>query len=77
MHPFWVRTALTRDLLATKDWNEFTMEPGTVADAIVAQVLKGESAQLILPSRLIPAAGLRGWPSWLQEAVRNTSAHTL
>ncbi len=77
MHPFWVRTPLVHDLVNRKDWKEFTLEPETVADAVVSQVLKGESAQLILPSRFTMVAGLRGWSSWLQELVRGGSAQLL
>ena len=39
--------------------------------------LQGESAQLILPPRYSLLAGLRGWPSWLQEGMRSTHAGTL
>jgi hypothetical protein len=64
-------------LVSRKDWKEFTLEPETVADAVVSQVLKGESAQLILPARFTMIAGLRGWPSWLQQLARGGSAQRL
>ncbi|KIW10140.1 hypothetical protein PV08_11101 [Exophiala spinifera] len=73
VHPFWVRTPLTHPLTTRKEWKEFTLEPETVAEAIVAQILKGESAQLILPSRFGFAGGIRGWPGWLQELIRGRS----
>lgn len=39
--------------------------------------MAGEGAQLILPQRLAVAAGIRGWPSWLQQGLRNGAAKTL
>jgi hypothetical protein len=77
VHPLWVRTPLVHGLVNRKGWKEFTMEPGTVADAIVSQLLKGESAQLILPSRFGIASGVRGWPSWLQQSLRDRGAQLL
>lgn len=74
VHPIWVRTPLTDPLTTRKEWKEFTLEPETVAEAIVAQLLKGESGQLILPSRFGFAGGIRGWPSWLQEVIRGQDA---
>ncbi|KAL2393227.1 Dehydrogenase RED2 [Exophiala dermatitidis] len=69
VHPWWIRTPLLQPLLNAGKWKEFTLEPETVAEAVVSQVLKGESGQLIIPARLGLAAGVRGWPSWLQEVV--------
>lgn len=50
MHPTWVRTPLIDGLLA-HNFKGFVLEGEEVADAVVKQVLKGESAQLILPPR--------------------------
>lgn len=69
VHPLWVRTTLVDNLLGP-DFNGPVMEAETVADAVVKQVLRAESAQLILPPKLSLVSGLRGWPSWLQEYVR-------
>lgn len=77
VHPIWVRTALTAQLYDSGKFKELTIMPETVSDAVVNQVLKGESAQLILPNRLNVAAGIRGWPSWMQEGVRNRAGETL
>lgn len=69
VHPLWVRTTLVDNLLGP-DFNGPVMEAETVADAVVKQVLRVESAHLILPPKLSLVSGLRGWPSWLQEYVR-------
>ena len=57
-----------------KDFGDFVLEPETVAEAVVQQILKGESAQIILPARLGMISSVRGWPSWLQEGLRNSVA---
>jgi hypothetical protein len=53
-------------------FNEFVLEPETVAEAIVKQVLSGYGAQLIITGRYTPVTLLRGTPSWLQEGMRNS-----
>jgi all-trans-retinol dehydrogenase (NAD+) len=72
-----VRTPLTDSLSRKKDFKEYVLEPTTVADAVVSQIFKGESAQLILPGRLGVMSTVRGWPSWLQEGLRNSVANVL
>lgn len=52
-------------------FSDFILEPETVAEAVVEQVLSGHGAQLILPARLGLVSGVRGFPSWLQESMRN------
>lgn len=58
-------------LIADPKFTDFVLEPETVAEAIVDQVLSGKGAQLILPARLGLVSGVRGFPSWLQEGMRN------
>lgn len=71
-----MRTPLIDDLLQTKDFiNEFVLEPTTVANAVVAQIFKGEGAQLVLPGRYSWVSGLRGFPGWFQENMRNSMAN--
>jgi all-trans-retinol dehydrogenase (NAD+) len=64
-------------LLARPGWNELTLETETVATAVVRQILKGESAQLVLPGRYSIMAALRGAPSWLQEGLRSGGREAL
>ncbi|KAE9382209.1 putative oxidoreductase,short chain dehydrogenase [Stipitochalara longipes BDJ] len=71
VHPTWVRTQLIESLLSQRKITDFVLEPETVAEAVVQQVLSGYGAQLILPARLGPVSGVRGFPSWLQEGIRN------
>jgi len=65
VHPTWIRTPLIDELTAKNDWNEYTLKPEEVADAVVKQVLSGYGDTLILPSRFSPVSLARGFPSWL------------
>jgi hypothetical protein len=58
---------ITRD----KRSRDFCLEPETVSDAIVDQLYAGEGAQLILPGRFTFVCGIRGFPSWFQELIRD------
>lgn len=48
-----------------------SLEPETVAEAIVKQVLTGQSGQVIIPGFGAILALLRGFPHWYQIRVRN------
>lgn len=47
-----------------------TLEPETVAEAIVNQVLSGSSGQIVLPGFLNFFTFLRGLPHWYQIRTR-------
>jgi hypothetical protein len=68
---------LIASITTKPDFKEFVLEPETVAEAVVKQVLSGYGAQLILPGRYNPFTTIRGWPSWLQEGLRNSVADVL
>ena len=53
-------------------FKDFVLEPETMAEAVVQQVLSGYGALLILPARLGMFSGVRGFPSWIQEGMRNS-----
>ena len=76
----WTRTRLVAPLLASKQWKaapQVLLEPEDVAGAVVAQLLKGESAQLILPRHLNFVSTIRAWPHWLQNTARGLQAGLL
>ncbi|KAM0332489.1 hypothetical protein ACHAQA_002771 [Verticillium albo-atrum] len=50
-----------------------TLEPETVAEAIVRQVLTGKSGQVIVPGAGASLAGLRAYPHWWQVRLRAKS----
>lgn len=47
-----------------------SLHPETVAEAVVRQVLRGESGQVIVPGLGNILSGIAGWPSWLQTGMR-------
>jgi len=51
-----------------------TLEPETVAEAIVKQVLTGKSGQVIVPGFGAILTFLRGMPHWYQMRLRNDGA---
>ena len=77
VHPVWVRTPLSHGLVTKMASNQVLLEPGTVAEAVVSQVLKCEGDQLILPARFNFVPFMRGWPSWLQESARSDGAQVI
>lgn len=77
VHPWWVRTPMIGELSQRYKWKEPMMEPETVVDAVVAQLLSGRSGHLILPSWLSFVSGIRGFPLWLQYSLRNRTANLL
>ena len=49
-----------------------TLEPETVAEAIVKKVLQGTSGQVVLPCAAnFTAIVVRSWPYWLQASLKN------
>ncbi|EUC40279.1 hypothetical protein COCMIDRAFT_109230 [Bipolaris oryzae ATCC 44560] len=77
IHPTWVRTPLIEPLIQTGQFTDAVLEPGDVADAIVAQILGGKSGQVILPRTLSLLSGARGFPTWLQHMLRSSQADVL
>lgn len=77
VHPSWVRTPLIQRLSQHPKWKAPTMEPETVIDSVVAQLLSGKSGHLILPAWLSFTSGMRGFPLWLQYSLRNKTAKML
>ncbi|KAB5536501.1 hypothetical protein GE09DRAFT_1062744 [Coniochaeta sp. 2T2.1] len=66
----YTRTALFEGYANESRFVAPTLHPETVADAIVRQVLKGESGQVVVPGLGNLISGLAGWPLWLQHGLR-------
>lgn len=77
VHPGWIRTPLIEPLTSQPGFTDRIMEPEDVARDIVNQVLSGKSAQMIMPPQASFLTAIRGWPSWLQLAIRNKIGHEL
>ncbi|KFY07133.1 hypothetical protein V492_07414, partial [Pseudogymnoascus sp. VKM F-4246] len=70
--PTWIRTPLIEALTSDPNFNDIVLEPESVSSQIVKQVLSGRSGHVVLPNFYTPVTGIRAWPSWLQESVRNS-----
>lgn len=67
----FTKTAFIKDLTPEDTWFNPLLEPETVAEGLVRQVLRGESGVVVLPgSAGWIAARLRGYPGWFGHAVR-------
>ncbi|KAF5694911.1 short-chain dehydrogenase reductase [Fusarium denticulatum] len=71
VHPSWIRTAMTEQMVAKGKLKDTVTPPEVVADSIVNQILSSFGAQIIVPSNLWWTALIRGLPGWLQESLRN------
>ncbi|KAI9036200.1 SDR family oxidoreductase [Aspergillus affinis] len=77
IHPTWVRTPLIEGLVTSDRWNSKTIDVHTVAETVVSQILGGQSGQLFLPGSYAVTSLLKGFPSWLQESIRNGQSAVL
>ncbi|KAI8623355.1 NAD(P)-binding protein [Xylariaceae sp. FL1651] len=72
VHPNFVCTPLVRDFADQLERSGVRMLTSEqVAEPIVAQVKSQRGGQLILPRSASPISGIRGWPTWLQELIRD------
>jgi len=75
IHPIYVRTKLISSYASSLSRSgALVIEPETVANAIIRQIMSGKSGQIILPAWMGAASGARGWPTWVQEILRDTTA---
>lgn len=75
IHPIWVKTPLIKPITDSGvKFNQPILEVGEVGDAIVKHVLKGNSGQLIIPSKIKNAGLVRALPNWVQELIRNAAS---
>ncbi|KAH8665958.1 short chain dehydrogenase/reductase [Tricladium varicosporioides] len=77
VHPGWSRTPLLEEIYSKPKWHESMLEPEVVAQAVVKQVLSGQSGVIIIPKLLGMVSVLRALPFWLQIPVRNAFKNTL
>lgn len=72
VHPNFVRTPLleeSSDYLERSGVRMLTAEQ--VAGPVVAQLESRRGGQLIIPRSASSTSGIRGWPTWLQELLRD------
>ena len=47
-------------------------DPNDVANAILKQIFAARGAQIVVPSHLAFVSGMRGFPTWVQEILRDS-----
>ncbi|KLO80320.1 a retinal short-chain dehydrogenase/reductase [Fusarium fujikuroi] len=75
--PYWVRTPLIQNLTTHSTFQDPLQEPKEAAEAIVDHVLKGHRGDLFLPGYAGLLCGIRGFPAWMQETIRDSKASIL
>lgn len=71
VHPSWIETPMTRELIDSGKFREKTTSPDVVARIIVDQLYSGYGAQIIIPPSLGWVPSVRGFPTWVQEKFRD------
>jgi all-trans-retinol dehydrogenase (NAD+) len=71
VNPSYTRTALFEGFYNSSTFLMPTLEPETVAEEIVKQILTGSSGQVILPGFGSLLTLVKGFPHWLQLDTRN------
>jgi short-subunit dehydrogenase len=67
----FTKTAMIRNSSPEDTWFNPLLQPESVAEAVVGQVLSGESGHVVLPAASgWMAARLRGYPGWFQHFLR-------
>lgn len=63
---------MTEIMIGKPGYPKTLLDPNVVADAIVNQILLGQSGQIFLPPHMNLLSGFRGLPAWLQERIRGS-----
>ncbi|EOD45423.1 Short-chain dehydrogenase/reductase SDR [Neofusicoccum parvum] len=72
VHPNWTKTPLVADHADHLERNQGQLLTADfVGGSILKQIFGCRGDQLILPRTFKNLAGIRGWPHWLQERVRD------
>ncbi|KAK6532108.1 hypothetical protein TWF694_003270 [Orbilia ellipsospora] len=72
IHTGWTKTAIIDDWeKGLKERGQITMPLADVVKPIMELLYSGYGTQLIIPGFLGFVAGMRGWPFWAQEFVRD------
>jgi len=75
VHPNFVRTPLVAGFQGQlESAGVKLMTSDRIADRVVAQIKDRRGGQVIIPDTDGIVSGLRGWPSWLQQLIRDVLA---
>ena len=73
VYPMWTRTRLIATI--QDQFGNTLIEPKDVAEIMVKQIIAAKSGQLVLGPKLAPL--VRAMPMWLQELIRDGTAHVV
>ncbi|TVY75280.1 Dehydrogenase RED2 [Fusarium oxysporum f. sp. cubense] len=77
VHPNFVRTPLVEGFVDRLERGGVRLlTADDIAKEVVAQIKSRRGGQLIIPKAVDVISGIRGWPTWLQEVVRDTVGKT-
>ena len=72
VHPYWVATPMVGGYEGFLEKTQGKLlRPENVGKRVVDQILSCRGGQVIIPDSLKTAPGIRGYPNWLQELVRD------
>lgn len=75
VHPNFVKTPLLDDFSSRLERAGVRLlTSDRIADEVVAQIKSRRGGQLVIPSSAMGISGIRGWPTWLQELLRDAVA---
>lgn len=73
VHPNFVRTPLVEGFVDRLEGSGVRLlTADQIASEVVAQIKSRRGGQLIIPSSAAGVSGIGGWPTWLQEILRDT-----
>jgi NAD(P)-dependent dehydrogenase (short-subunit alcohol dehydrogenase family) len=75
VHPNFVKTPLLDDFCGRLERAGVRLlTSDRIADEVVAQIKRRRGGQLVIPSSATGISGIRGWPTWIQEFLRDAVA---
>ncbi|KAF9894115.1 hypothetical protein FE257_009088 [Aspergillus nanangensis] len=77
IHPLWVQTPMIQELSEHRtQFRQPIMTPDKVSQAVVKQLVRGNGGQVVVPASHGLVSLLRGWPSWIQERLRDHASQS-
>lgn len=72
VHPNFVRTPLVEDFMDRLEGSGVRLlTSDQIANEVVGQIQSKRGGQLIIPRSAAGISAIRGWPTWLQEVIRD------
>lgn len=71
VHPNFVKTPMTMPHADVIERSQKMLSVEDVTGPMLEQIFSGRGGQLVVPSHFTLMTGFRGWPSWIQEGLRD------